>query len=356
MSAVLTPFIERGELAGAVTLVADRHAILELDTCGFADLAARKPMQPDTLFWIASQTKTLTAAAFMMLVDEGKVRPENPAEAYIPEFKELRVAEPQADGSIVLRKPKTTVTLRHLLSHTSGLPFRSYMEEPIRDIMPLWLSVRSYASSPLAFEPGAQYQYSNAGINTIGRIIELVSGLSYETILINRLLKPLGMTDTVFRPDDARMNRLAKAYKPGADGKSLDETTLTQYSQPFGDPRRQAVPGGGLFSTARDVARFCQMMLNKGELDGTRYLSEQAVADMTRKQTGDAVKTGYGFGVETDGTTYGHGGAFSTFMRIDPARGLAFVFLVQHAGFPGNGGDCRDTFLKDARDRFGAHR
>jgi CubicO group peptidase (beta-lactamase class C family) len=352
MNKVLTPFIERNELAGAVTLVARGQDILELDACGYSDVAARSPMLPDTLFWIASQTKPMTAAAFMMLVDEGKARIEDPVEAYLPEFKEIRVAENREDGAILLRKPKTTVTLRHLLSHTSGLPFRSFIEEPHRDVVPLPYSVRSYAMTPLEFEPGTRYQYSNAGINTIGRVIERLSGQAYETFLANRLLEPLGMTDTVFRPSQKQLARLARAYTPGPDGKGLVETTMTQYSQPFSDPKRQAVPGGGLFSTARDVSLFCRMMLNRGEWGGRRYLSEQSVDAMTRKQTGDSVSAGYGLGCETDGESFGHGGAFGTTMRIEPGRNLVLIFLVQHSGFPGKGADCRQAFLKDARARF----
>lgn len=355
MSTLLQPFVESGVLAGAVTLVADRNCVLELETCGYSDLSAGKPMQADTLFWIASQTKSLTASALMMLADEGKVRVEDPIEAYLPEFKELRVGEKQEDESILLRKPKEPVTLRHLLSHTSGLPFRAFIEEPLRDVIPLAYSARCYAATPLSFEPGTHYQYSNAGINTIGRVIEVVSGLTYEAFLSSRLLEPLGMTDTTFRPTGRQLDRLAKAYMPGPDGKGLAEMTLTQYSKPFSDPRRQAVPGGGLFSTASDVARFCRMMLNRGELDGRRYLSENAIAEMTRKQTGDAVEKNYGLGWETAADSFSHGGACSTRMTVDTRLGLVLLFLVQHA-FPGTGPACGDLFLQDVRNRFAALR
>ena len=132
------------------------------------------------------------------------------------------------------------------------------------------------------------------------------------------------------------------------DKTGIEETTVGQLTYPLNDPRRQPMPAGGLFSTASDVGRFCQMILNGGVFNGRRYLSKTAVRQMTRKQTADSVKESYGFGWSTDGDTFGHGGALSTNMSIDPKRGLILVFLVQHAGFPGAGGNSRDVFTQAA--------
>jgi CubicO group peptidase (beta-lactamase class C family) len=353
VAAALQPFVDRGVLAGAVTLVADKDRVLSLEAVGFADVAAKKPMRPDALFWIASQSKPITAAALMMLVDEGKVRLDDPVAKYLPEFKGLWLAAEQDRDHVLLRRPKHAPTVRHVLSHTSGMPFRFALEQPTLDLLPLRVAVGSYAMTPLTSEPGSKFLYSNAGINTAGRIIEVVSGTPYEAFLDRRLFGPLGMKDTTFRPSEAQLKRLAKSYKPSADRTGLEETTITQLKYPLNDARRQPMPAGGLFSTAEDVGRFCRMVLGGGVFEGKRYLSKDAVVQMTTKQTGDAVKNPYGLGWATAGGTYGHGGAYSTNMTIDPGRGLITVFLVQHAGFPGDGGKSLPAFRKAAEERFG---
>ena len=354
VSAVLQPFVENHSLAGAVTLVADKDKVLSLEAVGFADVAANKAMPTDALFWIASQSKPITAAALMILVDEGKVSIDDPVTKYLPEFKDQWLAVEQDAEHVLLRKPKQAVTVRHILSHTSGMPFKSALEQPTLDLLPLRDAVRSYAMTPLQTEPGTKYQYSNAGINTAGRIIEVVSGMSYEDFLDQRLLGPLGMKDTTYWPSEAQLTRLAKPYKPNADKTGLEETTISQLRYPLHDRTRQPMPAGGLFSTASDVARFCQMVLNDGTFEGKRVLSEAAVKTMTSKQTGDALKDGYGLGFSTGGGSFGHGGALATNMNIDTNRGLITVFLVQHAGFPGEGGKSHGAFKSAAETRFGA--
>jgi CubicO group peptidase (beta-lactamase class C family) len=351
--AALRPFVEHHTLAGAVTLVADRDRVLSVDTVGFADVAAGKPMRPDALFWIASQSKPITATALMMLVDEGKVNVDDSVEKYLPEFRGQWLAAEQDKDHVLLRKPHHPITVRNVLSHTSGLPFKSALEQPTLDLLPLRVGAGSYAMTPLQFEPDSKYQYSNAGINTAGRIIEVVSRMPYEDFLDQRLFGPLGMKDTTFWPGTEQLTRLAKSYKPNKDGTGLEETPITQLRYPLNDRTRQPMPAGGLFSTAHDLGRFCRMVLGGGTLDGKRYLSEAAVAQMTSKQTGDQVKDGYGFGWSTGGGSFGHGGAYATNMTIDPKRGLVLVWMVQHAGFAGDGGKSRDAFTKAAQEVFG---
>jgi CubicO group peptidase (beta-lactamase class C family) len=355
-SAVLQPFVDAGTVAGAVTLVADKDKVLSLEAVGFADIAAKKPLKTDALFWIASQSKPITAAALMMLVDEGKVKLDDPVEKYLPEFKNLWLAVEQDKEHVLLKKPKRPITVRDILSHTSGMPFQSAMEVPTLDALPLRDAVRSYAMTPLQFEPGSKYQYSNAGINTAGRIIEVVSGMPYETFLDKRLFVPLGMKDTTFWPSEDQLTRLANSYKPNAAKTGLEATTVGQLQYPLNDHKRQPMPAGGLFATANDVGRFCQMMLNGGMCDGKRLLSEDAVKQMTSKQTGDAVKESYGLGWSTGDGTFGHGGAFATNMNVNTKRGLITVFLVQHAGFPGDGGKSLAAFQKAAEEGFGNSR
>jgi CubicO group peptidase (beta-lactamase class C family) len=288
----------------------------------------------------------------MMVVDERKVRLDDPVERYLPEFEGQWLAAERGKDHLLLRKPRRPITVRQILSHTSGLPFSSALERPTLDLLPLRVAVGSYAMTPLLFEPGSRYQYANAGINTAGRIIEAVSGVPYEAFLERRLFRPLGMKDTTFRPTAQQLRRLARSYKPNARGTGLEETTITQLHYPLDGRQRQPVPAGGLFSTADDLARFCRMVLGGGVLDGKRYLSEAAVKQMTRKQTGPGVPEGYGLGWAVGDGSFGHGGAYATNMTVDTKRGLITVWLVQHAGFPGDGGRAQAAFQEAARARF----
>ena len=347
----LQPFVDNHVLAGAVTLVASKDRVLSLEAVGYADVAARQPMRTDCLFWIASQSKPITAAALMILVDEGKVNVDDPVEKYLPEFKDQWLMVEQDDEHMLLKKPKHPITVKNVLTHTSGMPFSSPIETPTLDLYPLSVRVRSYAMLPLQFEPDSRYQYSNAGINTAGRIIEVVSGVPYEEFLQRRLFQPLGMKDTTFWPNDAQLKRLAKAYRPNAEKTGLEETTIDQLRYPLNDRQRQPMPAGGLFSTATDLSLFYRMVFNGGELEGQRVLSERAVAEMTSKQTGD-LPTPYGFGFSTGGGQIGHGGAYSTNTSIDQQHQLITVFLVQHAGWSDSGATILPTFQQAAVEAF----
>ncbi len=334
-------------------LVADSDQLLTVEAVGWADVAAKTPMQTDSLFWIASQSKPITAAALMMLVDEGKVNVDDPVEKYLPEFRGQMVLVEKDSDHILLRRPNHPITVKNVLSHTSGLPFQSALEHPTLDLFSLTARVRSYAMSPLEFEPDSKYQYSNAGINTAARIIEVVSGMSFEQFLDERLFQPLGMKDTTFWPTEEQVARIAKSYKPGADNQGLEETTISQLYYPLNDrTKRFPMPAGGLFATAHDIARFYQMLLNDGQLDGKRYLSESAVKQMTSRQTPAALPQSYGFGLSVSDRSFGHGGAYSTNTSADTQQGLIFVWLVQHAGFPGKGGAAQGAFMQSARDTF----
>lgn len=352
MKDLLQPYVDRQAVAGAVTLVANGAGVLSVDAVGYADIAAGRPMAPDALFWIASMTKPITAAALMMLVDEGRVSIDDPVERFLPEFADMWVLGESDDARRVLVRPVHPVTVRNIMAHTSGLPFMSAVEHPTLDRLPLDIAARSYAATTLQTQPDTRYEYSNAGINTAGRIIEVVSGEDYETFLNTRLFGPLGMVDTSFRPNAAQLTRLATAYKPTADNAGLEATTIAQLAYPLDSPARQPMPAGGLFSTAVDVARFCRMVLNDGCADGRRYLTTTAISQMTSKQTGD-LEAAYGLGWGLGDGTYGHGGALATNMTIDPGRDLITVYLVQHAGFPLDGAAAQGAFEAAAQERFG---
>jgi CubicO group peptidase (beta-lactamase class C family) len=369
IAASLQPFVDSGTLAGAVTLVASREKVLSLEAVGYADVAAKTPIRTDDLFWIASMSKPMTATALMMLVDEKRLRLDDPVEKYLPEFHGQLMIAVKGQDLLVLKKPARPITVTDILSHTSGLVVRSPLEGKL-DTLSLREGVITYALSPLQFEPGSKYEYCNAGINTAGRLVEVLSGMSYEDFMKKRLFDPLGMKDTTFWPSEDQLKRLAKSYKPGAGGNGLEETPITQLTYPLTDRKRRAYPAGGLFSTAADVGVFCRMILNGGTLDGERYVSEAAVRQMTSTQTGDLLnkgkgENGYGLGWSTSRKssgesgpvipgTCGHGGAYATNMSIDPERQLVTVYMVQHAGFPGNeGGKIHGAFVKAAVDAFG---
>lgn len=340
---VLKPFIDNHTLAGAVVLVASGDRILTTETIGYADIKTKKPMQPDAMFWVASMTKAMTVTALMMLVDEGKVNISDPVEKYLPEFKGQMVAVERDDDHMILKKPAHPITIREMLSHTSGLlpnyPLAARLNE-----LPLRERVAAFALSPLRFEPGSKFEYGNGGYETAGHIIEVLSGMSYEEFMQKRLLTPLGMTDTTFNPSRQQIRRLAKSYLPDEN-----KTGMTEIPTPLLDPAdkrsRTANPAGGLFSTAKDVSLFCQMILNGGVHDGKRLISEASIKQMTTTQTGDLFGTGineggYGLGWVTSSRdhgaseplstgAFGHSGAYRTDMWIDPKTRLITILMIQ---------------------------
>jgi CubicO group peptidase (beta-lactamase class C family) len=327
-ASALQPLVEDHILAGAVMLVADKTRIRHLEAVGYADLASKHMMRTDTLFWIASMTKPFAAAALMMLVDEGRVRVDDPVADYLPPFAHVRVRQP--DGT--LRSPARPILVRHLLSHTSGIRFvDTGIAEPI-DAFPLEKSIGLDLRAPLVTEPGEAYFYCNTGIDAAALIVERVSGQPFEHFLRERLLGPLGMTDTTFFPTTAQLARLASTYQLNAEKTTLVETPIRHLTYPLDGAGRHASPAGGLFSTARDLARFCQMLLNNGSFEGRRYLTPQSVRAMTTKQTGDSIAARYGFGLSAspDGGEFGHGGTHKTFMTVD--HGEIRIFLVHQAG------------------------
>jgi CubicO group peptidase (beta-lactamase class C family) len=352
IAAALQPFVDDHTLAGAVWMVASRDQVLTLGTIGDMDIAAHKPMRADALFWIASQSKPMTATALMMLVDEGKVNADDPVEKYLPEFKNQWVKVEQDPDHMLLKRPVHPITVKNILSHTSGLAATSPIEKPTLDVLPLAARVRSYAMMPLMFQPDSRYSYSNAGINTAGRIIEVLSGMPYEQFMAERLFQPLGMKDTTFWPSPKQVSRLAKSYKTNAAKTGLEETPISQLQYPLTDRTRRPMPAGGIFSTASDVLRFCRMILNGGVLDGKRYLSEAAVKQMTSRQTPEAVSTSYGFGWTVGKDDFSHSGAYKTEMTIDPEHRLIFIWMVQQDGLPSGSTKSRDAFMQAARAAF----
>jgi CubicO group peptidase (beta-lactamase class C family) len=345
IQAYLQPLVNNHTFAGAVALVATKDRTVYLKPIGYRDLASKTPMTADALFWIASTSKPMTATAVMMLVDEGKINLNDPVEKYLPEFKGqmVRVTNPaspaSAQGVTAVQAPPQLVPasrpilVREILSHTSGLPFKSAAQPGALDLLPLKDAVRSFASEPLIFQPGTSYSYSNEGINTAARIIEVVTGMPYEQFMQERLFTPLGMKDTTFWPTSEQIGRLAKSYKLDTHVNDLSEQPVDQLTYPLDDRQhRYPMPAGGLFSTAADLSIFCRMILNGGMLDGKRYISESSLHQMTTEQNGGLGKTSYGFGWSISASGFAHGGAYKNAMEIDTVKGRILIFMVQQHG------------------------
>lgn len=341
----LQPLVANHTIAGAVTLVADKNSILYLKSVGYGNLAAKVPMPTNAMFWIASESKPMTVTALMMLVDEGKVNLDDPVEKYLPEFHGMMVrqeqsgSKPAAQGSPDSQKAAPLfpashpILVREILSHTSGLPFHSTAEPGALDLLPLKDAVRSYAADPLIYQPGTDFKYSNEGINTAARIIEVVSGMPYERFMQQRLFDPLGMKDTTFWPNAEQIGRLAKTYKLDPQTNSLVDVPIDQLTYPLSDRlHRYPMPAGGLFSTAEDVSKFCRMILNGGTFNGKRYISPQSLHAMTITENMGLGGTDYGFAWFISKNGFGHPGADKTAMNIDTATGRILVFMVQQRG------------------------
>jgi CubicO group peptidase (beta-lactamase class C family) len=351
-------FVAEKQISGAVTLVARDGEIKQLAAVGESDLATHRKMRTDDLFWIASMTKPITAVAVMMLQEEGKLSVNDPVEKYLPEFKNQWMVDAKSKDEMKLIRSPRPITIRDLLTHTSGL---GDVPAP-RGNCSLAELVMAYSQAPLNFAPGSKWSYCNSGINTLGRIVEVVSGMSYAEFLQKRIFDSLDMDDTTFWPSERQLKRAAKSYQPGTNG--LAEATVFFVKGPLSSRDRTPFPSGGLYSTARDISRFYQMMLNGGTWHGKRLLARKTVAEMTRTQTGD-IKTGftdgaswgYGFCVvkSPQGVTrmlspgtFGHGGAYGTQSWADPAKNLIMILMIQRAKLPNADASPMRDALQDA--------
>jgi CubicO group peptidase (beta-lactamase class C family) len=359
IGAAMQEMVDKQEIAGAVTAVVTVDRTLHLESTGHADLASHRAMTPDTLFWIASMTKPVTGVAIMMLQDDGKLKLSDPVANYIPEFAGLKSPSGQP----------ANLTIIQILTHTSGLGEASgpaaQSASTLADLVPVWLAAK------MQFEPGTQWKYCQSGINLAGRIVEVVSGLSFNAFLQQRLFDPLGMTDTTFYPTKAQRARLATAYAKNKDAGLVPVPPRAGYGAPEHPPQGN----GGLFSTPQDYARFCQLLLGQGTVGSQRLLSPAAVKSLASIHTGE-IPTGffqteqwgkrganYGWGVGTcilrtphpghgemlSPGSYGHGGAWGTQAWIDPVKGVAYLLFVQRSNFPNSdGSDVRLGFQRAA--------
>ena len=291
----LQPFIDSGQVPGFITVVARDGKVVHFDTQGMMDVERQKPMRPDTIFRMASMTKPITGVAVMILVDEGKVELQDPLSKYIPEFAEMEVLIENEDGTTKTVPADKPITLWHLMTHTSGLGYpwpgygpvaRMYIEHGLTADAVYSLSseegVKRIAAVPLFRHPGAEFHYG-FNMDILGRVVEVVSGQRYGDFLQERIFGPLGMKDSGFYVPTDKIDRFAASYSP-QDGKMhlIDDPTTS----PFLKVPSQDSGGGGMVATASDYLQFAQMLVNGGELDGVRILSEEAVIEMTTEQLG----------------------------------------------------------------------
>lgn len=331
-------FIEEKEIAGSVTVVTDGDKILSLSADGMADIGEKKPMAEDSLFWIASMSKPITATAVMMMQEEGLLSVDDPVAKYLPEFRQLK---DDAGKEVV-------ITIKQCLTHSSGLSDLTAAETngvtTLEQLSPL------IVAKPVKFAPGSRWAYCQTGINTAARIVEVVSGKSFPEFLDERLFKPLDMKDTSFYPTEEQAVRLAKSYKRTVAGE-LEKAPLPFLDGNLPTPQnRYPMANGGLFSTGGDYAKFARMILRGGQFGDKRFLKEESVRLMTTVQSGD-LETGFtpgnswGLGWcvvrEPQGPSealspgsFGHGGMFGTQAWIDPVKKRAYILLVQRADFP----------------------
>jgi CubicO group peptidase (beta-lactamase class C family) len=363
VGAAMEEAIAAKEIAGSVTLVTTKDKILHLQANGLADIATKKAMSTDAIFWIASMTKPITGVAVLMLQEKGKLHVSDPVSKYLPEFANLKSPSGQP----------ANLTITQILTHVSGLG--EAPREQADQARTLADLVSIYLSQPMQYEPGAMWRYNQAGINTAGRIVEVVSGQPFDAFLAKNLFEPLGMKDTTFYPMGKQLERIPTPYKKDD---ATGELVPVPQRRGFGSRDFPPLANGGLCSTATDYARFAQMLLNGGSLNGKKFLRAETLKFLNTPQTPADMPTGffqnerwgnrganYGWGIGTcvlktphEGVaevlspgSYGHGGAWGTQAWIDPVKGVAYIMLVARSNHPNSdGSDFRRAFQKAAAD------
>jgi len=356
--ALLQRYVDRGEIAGAVSMVARHKKVVHFEAQGVSDLETKAPLRTDAIFRLASMTKPVTSLAVMMLHEEGRFLLDDPIAKFLPEFKDMKVAvanapNERAAGGFRLEPAARPITIRHLLSHTAGIA--SGTAGPAVDLLkqlnatrkpedPLAGYIKRLAALPLNFHPGGHWEYGLA-TDVLGRFVEVVSGQSLDEFFRRRIFEPLAMRDMHFYLPDDRLPRLVTAYKPKDGGGAVLEKLTAP--GPASRTGRFFSGGGGLAGTAEDYMRFCQMLIGGGELDGTRLVSRKTIEAMTANQIGpltlwqDTYRN-YGFGLgfrvrreigqsATLGSVgeYGWGGAYGTYFWVDPAEKMVGILMIQ---------------------------
>jgi CubicO group peptidase (beta-lactamase class C family) len=358
-------YVDDGRLPGWLTLVSRGGRVAHLSTYGSRDLESGAPVESDTLFRVFSMTKPITSVATMMLYEEGAFELKDPVSRFIPSFDDVRVYRSGSSVNPVLEPATEPVRIWHLLTHTSGLTYGFHHTHPVDAMYRAkgfeWSSPKDtdleaccdvWAGLPLVFQPGSEWNY---GVSTdvLGRVVEVVSGMSLDDFFRTRIFEPLGMSETMWWVPDEEADRLATLYLPGPGRQAIEGGAL---GRPALRPPRFLSGGGGLISTAGDYHRFVLMLLGRGELDGVRLLGSRTVGYMARNHlpggsdletfgrplfaetTYDGVGFGLGFSVVENPVKnkvlssvgeFGWGGAASTAFWVDPAEEITVLFLTQ---------------------------
>jgi len=351
--------VDQGKLAGVVTMVARHGKVVHFEATGKRDIAAAEPMQKDTIFRIYSMSKPVTGVAMMMLFEEGKWQLNDPVAKHIPEFANLKVySGADGSGAPVLKDQVHPLTMRELMSHSGGFTYGAFSNTPVdklvreADVLNINITldemIKRIAKLPLNAQPGSEWHYS-ISVDIQGYIVQKLSGMPFEQFLEQRIFKPLGMVDTAFYVPEAKLERLAEFYDYDKDGKL--RVLRGGLNHDFGAKPALASGGGGLVSTATDYMRFCQMLLNGGQLNGVRLLSPRTVELMRTNVLAPnmpILTPGAGFGMDfavyTDpvaaGGYYGKGtfwwgGAAGTRFWIDPVNDLIVIGMIQQAAGTG---------------------
>jgi CubicO group peptidase (beta-lactamase class C family) len=352
--------VDQGRLAGSVTMVARHGKVVEFDAAGKRDIASNAPMQKDSIFRIYSMSKPITGVAMMMLFEEGKWQLNDPVAKYIPEFAKLKVYGTDANNNVVMKDPVHPVTMRELMSHSGGFTY-GYFSNTAVDKLQLEADllnpnntldefIKRVAKLPLNAQPGTEWHYS-ISVDIQGYIVQKLSGMPFEEYLEKRIFKPLGMVDTGFYVPKEKLNRFAEFYTYDKDGKLQAVGVKEGLNHDFAAKPVLSSGGGGLVSTAADYMRFCQMLLNGGQLDGVRLLSPLTVELMHTNVLPPNIPTlapGAGFGLDfavyTDPVaaggyfgkgSYFWGGAAGTWFWIDPVNDLIVLGMIQQAAGTG---------------------
>jgi CubicO group peptidase (beta-lactamase class C family) len=352
LEAAMRRAVDEKQVAGIVTLLERHGKVVQFNATGRLDVRRPDPLQRDSIFRIYSMTKPLTGLAMMMLYEEGKWRLDDPLARHIPELARLKVyVGKNDDGSPKLEDAKRSLTMRELMTHTGGLGYVLNANNPVDKMIidsnvlnpnaPLKTMIDGLARVPLLAQPGTRWSYS-IGVDVQGYLVEKFSGQTFADFLRTRVFEPLGMKDTGFYVPKEKLSRLALVHTGGGQTLGVDENRPDPTLVPAG-----ASGGGGLFSTAMDYARFCEMMLQGGQLNGVRLIAPRTVEMMrTNHVNPDALKTmqpGTGWGMDfqvvmdaaaagdsVPNGTYSWYGIAGTWFWIDPVDDLAFVGMVQH--------------------------
>ncbi len=350
---VMQQYVDEGKVAGVVTLVMRNGKVVHHQAFGMSDIEINKPMTTDAVFRIASMSKPLTATAVMILYEQGRFLLNDPVSKYIPEFAKPHVLVRSDDGSTRTEPARREITIRHLLNHTSGLtygdgPLGKYYKQagiatglaPTGDTIEQM--VKKLAKLPLISHPGEEMHYG-LSLDVLGYLVEVISGQDFNSFCQKHIFKPLQMNDTCFVLPPEKLPRLARMYRLTDEGKLVKDAT----DPAFLTQQRFFSGGAGVVSTASDYARFAQMILDGGHLDGVRILSRKTVELMTSNSIGDLYapfryntgdKMGYGFGIRTERGQFdeleslgivGWDGAYFTRFWIDPKERLIGVFMTQ---------------------------